>query len=56
MHDPRRQSDVDAPRSRAAPSICLAQLRIVHYNTAGAVRPGLATVLEQIGNESVNGG
>lgn len=31
-----------------------AQLRIVQYN-AGAVKPGLSTILEQIGHESVNG-
>jgi endonuclease/exonuclease/phosphatase (EEP) superfamily protein YafD len=30
------------------------QLRIVQYN-AGAVKPGLSTILEQIGHESVNG-
>jgi hypothetical protein len=31
------------------------QLRVVQYNTAGGPRPGAATVLEQIGLESVNG-
>src|SRR5690242_11809854 len=33
---------------------CLAQLRIVQYNT-GVVKSGLSTVLQQIGNENVGG-
>ena len=32
-----------------------AQLRIVDYNTGGAARPGLGTLLEAIGVESLNG-
>ncbi len=40
----------------AMPSAVVAQLRVVSYNTAaGGPNPGLATVLEAIGNETRNG-
>src|SRR4051794_13886087 len=38
----------------ACASVARGQMRIVQYN-AGAVKPGLTTVLDQIGHENVNG-